>query len=444
MKEIKLLYKSILKSMVSRYSVYAFNLLSMMILARVFTPQTFGVIAAALVFYTFFQIMTEAGIGPAIINLKCLKTRERNGIFGLTFLIGLCLGLILYSCSSLIEKLYNIEDLQFVIPFISISVVVFALTILPTGFHLREQNFYYIALSGIVAEILSTIIAIISSFYLEPVYALSIKYLVSAVVVFIIQMYFCNKTEFGRPNLGIHFVAIKPLLSFSLYQFGFNFINFFSRNLDNILVGKYLGAASLGVYDKAYQLMKYPLMMLTFSMTPAIQPVIRKNANDKIKVEIIHRDFTLKLSLLGTLIGSLIYFLSDFIVLVMLGPQWDSVGRVIQVLSLSIPIQVVLSTSGSFFQAMNRPKILFFSGICSAFTMVLAIACGISQGDLVKLSWYIVLAMNINFFQAYILLYKYVFDYPVTVFLYRMLPLFFVQAILLIIDFFSFYLPSGI
>ena len=46
-----------------------------------------------------------------------------------------------------------------------------------------------------------------------------------------------------------------------------------------------MGAGMLGVYDKSYQLMKYPLMLLTFAMTPAIQPVIRRHADDQKKLK---------------------------------------------------------------------------------------------------------------------------------------------------------------
>src|SRR5690606_11592019 len=125
----------------------------------------------------------------------------------------------------------------------------------------------------------------------DPLHALAARGMFAAVVNFAVLYYYSGTTEFGRPKWGNRFSAIKPLWSFSAYQLGFNFINYFSRNLDNILVGKYLGATSLGVYDKAYQLMRYPLMLLTFSMTPAIQPVVRKYAGDIAMVEAIHRDF---------------------------------------------------------------------------------------------------------------------------------------------------------
>ena len=139
------------------------------------------------------------------------------------------------------------------------------------------------------------------------------------------------------------------------------------------MVGRYLGAVSLGIYDKAYALMRYPLMLLTFAMAPAIQPVMRQYAHDPIQAEKIHSNFVFKLSFIGIAAGLIVLVLSKWIVLVLLGNQWIEVIPIISVLALSIPIQIILSTSGSFFQAMNRPDILFVSGFLSAILMVIGI-----------------------------------------------------------------------
>jgi len=257
---------------------------------------------------------------------------------------------------------------------------------------------------------------------IDPLHALASRAVFGAVVGFMAAYYFSGATEFGRPVLGKKLSAIKPLLSFSMYQFGFNFINYFSRNLDNILVGKYLGASSLGVYEKAYQLMAYPLQLLTHAFTPAIQPVLRQYAHDVEKIEHIHRDFTFKLSLLGAAAGLAMFLLADIIVKVALGPNWAGVVPLIHVLAIAIPVQIVLSTSGSFFQTMNRPDLLFISGFLSAIVMVAAIIWGIVQRDMIAMAWALVTAFHFNFFQAYFVMYSRIFKVNLLKFFARMIP----------------------
>jgi O-antigen/teichoic acid export membrane protein len=416
------LYRAIAKSVAGKYSVYVANLVSLMILARLFTPEVFGVVATIGVFYLFFQLMAEAGLGPAIINIDVLSEKSRDGIFGLTLTMGVILAVIFASFTPIFVWFYEIQEVENVVPFVSVALFFFAASIVPNAQLLRQQAFYKIALTGLLAEVTSTSTTIILMAYVNPLVALASKAAVSAATMAISAWIYSASTEFGRPWPGIQFSAIKPLLGFSGYQFGFNFINYFSRNLDNILVGKYMGVAALGTYEKAYQLMRYPLMLLTFAMTPAIQPVIRQHAYDRVKIEEIHRDFTFKLSLLGLVACTLTFFLSEWIVLVLLGEQWINVIPIIQILALAIPVQVVLATSGSFFQAMGRADLLFLSGAMSACVMVAAITVGIWKKDIELLCWLLVVAFHINFFQAYFFLYLKIFNQNMLNFLYKMIP----------------------
>lgn len=422
MKKTSSLYRAIAKSMLGRYAVYAVNLLSMMVMARVFTPETFGTVAAIMVFYVFFQLMAEVGLGPAIINLGHLTREDRDGLFGLTLTIGLLLAFLFTALAPLFLSFYQLPRVDEVVPYIAVSLLFFAASIVPHALLLREQAFYRIANGGLAGELLGTIATISLAQLIDPLHALAAKGAFSAGTLFFVIWYFSANTEFGRPLPGRKFSAIKPLLGFSGYQFGFNFINYFSRNLDNILVGKYMGATALGNYDKAYQLMKYPLMLLTFAMTPAIQPVIRQHAGDPRKVEEIHRDFTFKLSLLGAAAGLAMYVLAKWIILFALGDQWLDVVPIIRILAIAIPVQVVLSTSGSFFQAMNRADLLFLSGSLSAVVMVSAISVGIIARNMEVLCWGLVAAFHINFVQAYYYLYRKVFFAPLHQHLVRMTP----------------------
>jgi O-antigen/teichoic acid export membrane protein len=418
------LYHSIARSMIGRYAVYAVNLLSMMVLARMFTPETFGTVAAILVFFVFFQQFAEAGLGPAIINLSALTNEDRDGLFSLTLGVGLASGLLFYSAAPLFLALYEFPRVDEVVPHLAVSTFFFSASIVPNALLLRQQAFYKIAKGGLAAEVLSTAATISLATVIDPLHALAAKGPCSAATLFFISWYLSSDTEFGRPLPGQKISAVRPLFEFARYQFGFNLINYFSRNLDNILVGKYMGANMLGIYDKAYQLMRYPLLMLTFAMTPAIQPVIRRHADDHAKVEEIHRDFTFRLSLLGTAAGLAMYLLAEWIILLALGNQWMDVVPIIKILAIAIPVQVVLATSGSFFQGMNRADVLFSCGTINAVVMVTAMVLGIVSRDIEILCWCLVGAFHINFVQIYYYMYRKLFRKPLRRHLFRMIPAF--------------------
>lgn len=90
----------------------------------------------------------------------------------------------------------------------------------------------------------------------------------------------------------------------------------------------------------------------------------------------------------------------------MFGAQWVEVVPIIEIFSFMIPIQAVLSTSGSFFQVMNKPRYLFYIGISSAAVTISAIVIGINLGDIFHVASCIVIAYSINFLQIYRVLFK--------------------------------------
>ncbi|TON79675.1 hypothetical protein CGH48_25100, partial [Vibrio parahaemolyticus] len=98
-------------------------------------------------------------------------------------------------------------------------------------------------------------------------------------------------TDLGMPKVGGNLSYVMHLFKFGKYQFASTFVNYLSRNLDTLLVAKSFGTYSVGIYDKAYQLMKYPIIILTFSIMPALQPAIKKSNLDLKEIEVLHRKF---------------------------------------------------------------------------------------------------------------------------------------------------------
>jgi len=310
--------------------------------------------------------------------------------------------------SPIISSFYENEIYEILVIPVAVSVLFNTVSIVPLAILQREKKFILVAGSDIAGEITSVIIVFILLAFIPPIFALSSKPLTISIIRSFSLWYLSGNCLIGRPLFGRQFYHVKKILSFSAFQLGFNIMNYFSRSLDNILVGKYLGVSSLGVYDKAYQLMRYPLMLLTFAMTPAIQPVLTKLKNDKSEFERLHNQLVNYLAIAGLVAGISIYFFSDFIVLILLGEQWGGVSNILKLLSVTIPIQMMLSSSGGFFQAAGRADLLFSCGVFSSVVNVIAIILGIYFGSLEALCLALIISFSINFIQCYTVLSIYI------------------------------------
>jgi O-antigen/teichoic acid export membrane protein len=239
----KKLAHALAKSLGSRYLVYAVQMISMMVLARLFSPGTFGVFAVLQVFALFFVLFSEMGLAPALINESSITTNMRNGVFTLTWLIGALLCVIFWACAPLIASFYNNPDYTLLVIPIALSVIFNTICIVPLASLQKDKSFMRIARSDVISEVFSLICIVATMQYLSPIWSLSIKPLAVSLMRALLLWLASNKTETGRAIFGKEIGQVKKLLAFSMYQFGFNFVNFFSRNLDNILVGKYFSSA---------------------------------------------------------------------------------------------------------------------------------------------------------------------------------------------------------
>jgi PST family polysaccharide transporter len=416
------IYRAIARSMGSKYLTYAIQFASLMMLARLFSPEVFGLVASVQVFYLFFQLLADGGLAPAVIGLDALERKDRDGIFGLTVAAGLLLAGAFLFLTPAITNFYEVPALATVVPYICVALIFNTMSILPIATLQRQQSFYQLATAGVIGELIALAVVLIARTAIEPLHALALRLPIYSFVNYAI-VHFCTKwTDFGRPRPGSHFSAVRPLLKVAGFQMAFNALNYFSRNLDKILIAKYMGAATLGIYDRSYSLMRYPLQLLTFAMTPAIQPVLRSHSNDPAFVRQVHNDLALKLSLLAVACATGIYFMAETIVVVAFGKQWIASVPIIRLLSLSIPVQVVLSTSGSFFQTFNRTDLMFICGVFSAATNVTAIVWGVSTGNIELLCWALFVSFHVNFIQAYYLLHKSVLNGGMSSFLVRLAP----------------------
>ncbi|OBU45380.1 hypothetical protein AYY26_02985 [Photobacterium phosphoreum] len=353
------LYNAIIKSLSGSISCYIVQFLIMMVYARVFTPDEFGVIASIQVFILLFQVFSDIGIGPAIINENRITKKQRDGLYSFTMILGMIFSVLFYYIFSNLSQYYTAYNYGYITLMVSISIATNMFMAVPISALNKDAKFITISVVTISAEVISFIIVLILFYFNFGIYSLGFRFLLISVFKYFLLLYFSKRTELGRCKLGLDFSLVKKIIRFYSLQSGFNFVNFFSRNLDTILISKYFGVTDLAIYDKSYQLMRYPLMLSTFALNPAIQPILTKEKN-KAKIAIEHINISNKLLFFSVLISFFIYNNSENIVYVVFGEQWKGVIPLIEVFSIMIPFQAVSSISGPFFQACNKPKMLFF------------------------------------------------------------------------------------
>ncbi|MCF8019090.1 MAG: lipopolysaccharide biosynthesis protein [Vallitaleaceae bacterium] len=403
----KELTSGILITFISKYSNVLIQLIMGIILARLLSPSEFGVVAIITIFTNFFYLLTSAGINTAVIQTKDLDDESNSIIFNYTIIIGLILGLGFYYSSFLIAKFYeNLVYIDFG-KILIISIFFYSISCVPLAIIAKRRDFKKIAFIEISSNLISGIIGVILAYAGFSVYALIAKITIKAIVQFLMSFYYSKINIIPK----INFEPLQKIYVYAGYDFAFKFLNYFTRNSDNLLIGKFLGPVSLGYYDKSYRFMLYPIQMLTHVITPVLHPILSDYQNDKRIIYTTYSKVVGILAIMGVPISIILFFSSNEVIIVLFGNQWVKSVPVFQILSLSIWIQMILSSSGSIFRSSGRTDLLFYSGVLSSITTVSGILIGVLFfKNLEALAVILVMAFTINFLQAYWIMYHYIFE----------------------------------
>ena len=395
--------KGIIFTSLGTYSNFLVQLIVNMILSRILTPKDYGVVAIMQVFIIFFNLMIESGMGPAIIQNKTLNDSDYKNIFNFSAIFSIILAICFGFLGNLLAVIYN-NDIYLNLTWVqAISIVFNGLNIVPTALLNKRMKFKTVNFTLIVSNFFAAIVGITTALLGSGVYSLLYSAITSAFLNFILNRHITKITL--SPKLEKR--SIVEIWDFSKNQFGFNFINYFSRNSDNILIGKFMGDIYLANYSKAYQLLMLPNQMFLSVINPVLQPVLSEYQDDVEYIKSFYYKIIQFLGLIGVPLSVFLSTSSRQIIFFMFGHQWGAAVVPFSILSLTVWCQLTVSTTGSIFQARNQANILFFTGSISALILVTSIIIGIYMGSIITVSYMLSIGFIINFFVSFYQLIKF-------------------------------------
>ena len=426
----------------ANYSGVMISIIISAILARNISPAAFGTIAVATVIMVFLDTLSDFGIGPAIIQFKTLNKSHISSLFSFTLLLGLFLGLTLFGLATPLARYYSDSDLTEVCHWLSLSVLFKAANIVPNSLVMKAKKFKYVAIRNVTIQLCFGILAALAAINGAGIYALLIAPVLSAPAQMIINMRLFPIV----PKLKIDWEVFRTIGDFSLFQFLFGLINYFARNIDTLLIGKYLSMTQLGYYDKAYRLMLLPLNNITRVITPVLHPLLSSFQNDLVSLADKNNRLTYFMASISFPIGLICFFCGGEAITLLYGNNWEEAIPVFQILALSIPLQMIQSTSGTIYQSAGNTRLLFLGGVintvCALTTFLIAV---LSFKTIESVAWAWVITLCINFISTYFILNRYVLNYPLVKFIRGFIPQIINSTIVCCILIFSNpFLPKGI
>lgn len=353
------------------------NLLATFILARILLPSDFGLVGMVTAFTGFANIIQDMGLSTAIIQKEVITQQQVSNLFWINNLICLGVGLLFVVLSPLIVDLYNHDSRIYPIVFsYAAGIAVGGLSIQHNALLNRKMKFAIIAKSHITATLLSVIFGVLAAILGMGFWSIIILNI--SVNVFYTSLIWISCD--WRPFLFRKKQGVRGFLKFGAGISGFNIINYFSRNTDNILIGNSLGPAAVGFYSKAFQLLMLPLNQLRNPLMTVAIPALSALNSDRYRYLNYFKKYVFILAFFSMPVVVCLTVFSNELVLIVLGPQWLESGNIFRGLAIAGFIQPVASSIGLVMISTGNSRKYFIWGCINASITILGFLVGIHWG----------------------------------------------------------------
>ncbi len=347
-----------------------------LVLARLLAPEDFGLVAMAMFFTAFSSHLTDLGLGPALVQRSRLSEEHKSTAFWSSGAISVLLLALLAAGAPAIGVFYGAPG---VVPVVRALALGFVLGF-PEGVYRnllgRELSFRLIGLRRLLGVALGGGVGIALALRGAGVWALVAEYLVrsaSGSLLYMSSSGWLPKLRFSTPALGEMWRYGRSIV-------GSRLVNFFNRNLDNLLIGRYLGAVPLGLYSVAYQGVLMPVLQIAQPIASVGFPAFASIQDD---IPRLRRAYLSVLSvslLVATPAPVLAIFLSPEGLPLLLGEQWRPAVLPLQILSVVAFIQIAMSLSPPLFNALGRSDLSFKWTLIALVANTAGIVAGLRWG----------------------------------------------------------------
>lgn len=347
--------------------------LGTLVLARLLIPEDYGVAAVALAITIFASILTDFGIGPAIVHRSELTRSFVASAFWLNALSGLVLTSCVVLAAEPLADLYGRPELADLMRLASLNSLL-SLAVIPLALLQRRRAFRRIAVVEVSAACVGVLAAISCAVAGFGAASLVAGPLVTTLVASVLSIASAPIPTSAPTREDMH-----AIWQFSWGLVAFSSTNYWSRNADNLLLGL-VDTASLGLYSRAYQLMMLPVEQVPTVLQRVLLPSLAEVQHDppgmgRRWLRTIHMSWAVGLPLS---VGAAVT--APALIPTLLGPGWSGAAPLLTILSLSVPPQLIARTAGAVFQATGQTARQFRVGLVSTLVVIGCIAAGLPWG----------------------------------------------------------------
>lgn len=346
-----------------QFSNYGIQFIIGIFMARMLSPEDYGITAIPAVFIAIAGIFADGGFGNALVRKPELNEKDLSTSFYYSMAIGLCCYIILFCVSPWMADFYNVPILK---PLMRVTALSFLYSPIGTVQRVllsRKLDFQTPAKISVVCRLLAAVIGIVMAYTGYGIWALVISSLVAGIIGTLITLFVVR----WYPKTGWSKESFNYLWGFGNKMIGSQLLDSIYNNITPIFIGKYYTPTDLGVYNRAEGYAKMPSQNVHGVISSVTYPVLSKIQDDVDRLAYNYRRMIRVTAFIVFPLMLMLSALSRPLILIMITAKWEPCIILLQILCFSMmwwPIHainlnllLVLGRSDYFFKLEIIKKI---------------------------------------------------------------------------------------
>jgi O-antigen/teichoic acid export membrane protein len=355
---------------------YLLSMGSTALLARLLSPADYGLMGMVAAVTALAQASSDFGLSWATVQRAQLSRNQIDALLVINCGFGSFLMIVCALSAPYVAAFYHRPELTKIMVAASTALLMSAIAVQPAALMRRQMKLKELSLCSLWALVVSATVAVVLARlgfgYWALVVQLILQQAITTALSFPMSGYF--------PRLPRNFLNIRSLLTFGGYSAAYGIVNYFARNLDNVLVGKFWGAAALGYYSRAYFLMTLPAMVVMGVFSGVLIPAMASLRNEPARMEAVYVRALRLITVLGCASAVGIAAAAPELVDLVYGPKWRAVVPILLWLSAASILQPIQNTGQWLYIVAERGRGMFVMGLVVSGSAILAFVIGIPSG----------------------------------------------------------------
>jgi polysaccharide transporter, PST family len=354
----------------------AINGIGIILLARLLPPADHGLVALVLAITGFFLIFRDAGLPAATIQAHEINHGQLTNVFWINLALSSLVALVLALLAPAVAWFYNDGRLLLITIVLALPFIISGASSQHIAILKRRLKFGRIAVvevgGALTANVLGVTTALLGAGYWSIVLVPVAFSAVSSSIAWALSGW-----RPGRPQRGF---AIREVVRFGAHITAFDVVNYFARNADKLLIAKVFGAASVGVYAKAYQLFLLPLSQIKGPAVSVALPAMSRLQKQPEQFRAYYIRLVEVLAFSTIPLAGFLFVAAEPLIRILLGPTWMGVLPILQILALGGLMQSVETTRGVVMLSLGQSGKYLRYGICRSIYTVASFIVGLRWG----------------------------------------------------------------